>query len=56
MTKKALVYFAQVRPAGPIKIGVSVDPPARLAALQVANPMALVLLGMLRGHALCAWC
>lgn len=43
------VYFIQEGAHGPIKIGFSVDPRARLAALQTCNPRELRLIGLRPG-------
>lgn len=44
-----LVYFIQSGDDGPIKIGASMDPQSRLAALQTSNPQRLRLLGTIPG-------
>jgi hypothetical protein len=43
------VYFIQAGEAGPIKIGKSDDPVARLRSLQTAHHQRLILLGTVRG-------
>lgn len=47
--KRNFVYFIQQGTDGPIKIGSSVDPQARLRALQTANPHPLRLLAKAPG-------
>ncbi len=43
------VYFIQAGENGPIKIGVSLDPPARLRSMQIGCPCELRLLGSIVG-------
>lgn len=43
------VYFIGEMPDGPIKIGIGIDPEARLETLQTGNPRSLVLLGGMPG-------
>jgi len=43
--RRTRVYFAQVVPDGPIKIGIADDPRQRLRDLQCACPYELVLVG-----------
>jgi len=42
------IYFIQMGPGGPIKIGQSVYPPKRLAALQTGSPQVLRILATVR--------
>lgn len=48
-TSKPSVYFIQEKDNGPIKIGYSDNPLARLSDLQVGNPRELTLLGHIYG-------
>ncbi len=47
---KQRVYFIQSGDGGPIKIGTSKNPSARLKTLQVATAETLVLLGSIKGN------
>jgi len=44
------IYFIQCGAAGPIKVGICSSVPRRVAALQVANPIPLVLLAAIPGQ------
>lgn len=43
------VYFVQMGRAGPIKIGYSTNPAARIASMQTSNARELVLIGSIPG-------
>lgn len=49
--REQCVYFIQGVDGGPIKIGTSCDPDARLATLQIASPIELRIIGLTGGGA-----
>jgi hypothetical protein len=50
MKRNTFVYFVKpVGQRGPVKIGVSMNPQRRLAEFQAASPVALEMIGTMRG-------
>lgn len=47
--RKSLVYFAEAEGAARVRIGVAVDPAARVAALQTGSPYPIRLMGTIPG-------